>query len=137
MILQALTELYEDLHEQGKIRGPGWGNGKVSFALYIDDEGNLIQLASLMEVPEGGKKLLPRTMVVPAAIKRSSGVAANFLCDNSSYLLGIDGKGKPDRTRDCFLAAKELHTSILKDVNSPAACALKQFFKKWNPAPGL
>ena len=31
---------------------------------------------------------------MPSPVKRTAGVAANFLCDNSSYLLGADDKGK-------------------------------------------
>ena len=48
-----------------------------------------------------GKKtvLAPRVISLPAPVKRTVGVAANFLCDNSSYMLGIDDKGKPERTR--------------------------------------
>ncbi len=45
-------------------------------------------------------------------MKKTSGVAANFLCDNSAYFLGIDGKGKPQRSKQCFEAAKELHLRL-------------------------
>ena len=48
-------------------------------------------------------------------VKRSSGVAANFLCDNSAYMLGIDGEGKPERAMQCFAAAKELHLAMLQN----------------------
>lgn len=37
-------------------------------------------------------KQIPRTMKLPVPVKRSSGVAANFLCDNSAYVLGVDRK---------------------------------------------
>lgn len=77
-----------------------------------------------------GKKtvMLSIDMKVPQFLSRSSEVSANFLCDNSSYLLGIDSKGKPERSRKCFLAAKEKHLKILENVNSPAAIAVKHFF---------
>ena len=41
MILQALTEYYRALEQQGKIAAPGWGPVKVSFALCIGDDGTL------------------------------------------------------------------------------------------------
>ena len=42
-----------------------------------------------------------------------------LLCDTSSYLLGVDGKGKADRSIDCFAASKALHLQLLKEVDSP------------------
>ena len=69
----------------------------------------------------------------PAPVKRTVGVAANFLCDNSSYFLGIDNKGKPQRTQECFAACKAHHESLLKDVDSPAAQAALAFFRTWDP----
>ena len=95
MILQALTRYYEDLLAQGKIDAPGWAPAKISYALYLDENGELIQVVPTMEeVPKGKKTVLqPQSKPLPAAVKRTVGIAANFLWDNSSYLLGIDQKG--------------------------------------------
>ena len=41
MILQALTKLYEDLAEQGKIAREGWSTVKISYLLEIDEDGTL------------------------------------------------------------------------------------------------
>ena len=49
-------------------------------------------------------------------LTRSSGVAANFLCDNSKYLLGIDKNGTGKRITECFEAAKEKHIKPLMYV---------------------
>lgn len=68
--------------------------------------------------------------------KRSSGILANFLCDNSAYILGSDAKGKPERAVDCFVAARARHLEILSDVDSPAAGAVRNFFAGWNPGEG-
>ena len=82
-----------------------------------------------------GKKtvLAPRVVSLPAPVKRTVGVAANFLCDNSSYMLGVDDKGKPERTRLCFEACKALHEQALDGVDSPAARAILAFFRAWEP----
>lgn len=135
MILQALTEYYQILAEKGEISAPGWGPVKVSFALQIDDEGTLEQVISVQTEQMRGKKqvLAPQMMEVPAPVKRSSGVAANFLCDNSSYLLGVDNKGKERRSIECFQASRTLHETILNGVDSPAAKALLAFFRTWQP----
>ncbi len=135
MILQALTRYYEDLLAEGKISRPGWVTAKVSYGLVLDEEGRLLQAVPLLEEVDTGKKkkLVPRNMEVPAQVKRAVNIAPNFLCDNSSYLLGADSKGKPERTADCFAAAKELHLKLLAEANSPAARAVKGFFESWDP----
>ena len=133
MILQALTRYYEDLRAQGKIDAPGWSPAKISFALYLNENGELTQVVPTMEeVPKGKKTVLqPQSKPLPAPVKRASNIASNFLWDNSSYLLGIDQKGKPERSRECFAAAARLHHEILDDVDSPVACAILAFFDTW------
>ena len=62
MILQALVEHYEDLATQGKLARPGWSDSNISYALYINDAGELEQAVSLKQEEERGKKkvLVPR-----------------------------------------------------------------------------
>ena len=99
MILQALTAYYEQLLKQGKVEAPGWDSKfKVSYELRLGPDGQLLALNDLrQEVPKGKKTVIaPRELPVPHRVKRASGVAANFLCDNTSYLLGADEKGKPE-----------------------------------------
>ena len=122
MILQALTAYYEQLVRQGKLSAPGWDDSfKVSYELRLNDAGQLVSVLDLRTETKMGKKtvLAPRAMRVPAHEKRSSGIAANFLCDNSTYLLGADEKGKPERAADCFKACAKLHHVILDGVDSP------------------
>ena len=135
MILQALVQYYEDLLANGKITRPGWTSAKVSWALELDENGQLMALHPLQQEEKRGKKtvLAPYQLQVPEQVKRSSGVAANFLCDNSAYMLGIDGKGKPERAMQCFAAAKELHLAILQNVPGQAAQAVRNFFINWDP----
>ncbi len=136
MILQALTAYYEELLRQGKTAAPGWDEAfNVSFGLEIGDNGELVSLIDLREMQLRGKKqvLLPKQMRVPFHVKRSSGVAANFLCDNSSYILGADEKGKPERSKQCFEACADLHHKLLEKVDTPAAKAVLSFFDHWNP----
>ena len=136
MILQALTQYYEDLLRLGKINRPGWSKQKVSYSLLLSEEGELLQLLHLQqEVQRGNKTILgPQEMWVPSPVKRSSGIRPNFLCDTSSYLLGVDGKGKADRSIDCFAASKALHLQLLKEVDSPVARAIVRFFEHWDPS---
>ena len=136
MILQALTEQYEALTAQGKLDKPGWSKAKISFALCINSQGELEGVdITKIQPPQDAKKALPipRSLPLPAPVKRSSGIAANFLWDNSSYLLGVDNKGKPQRSLDCFNACKALHHELLDGVDSPAAKALLAYFDNWEP----
>lgn len=135
MILQALTQHYEDLLKRGDIAAPGWSPARISFALCLNAEGKLTQVIPTMEEKPQGKKsvMLPQEMILPAAVKRSSGVASNFLWDNSSYLLGVDQKGKPERSKECFAAAAQLHHAVLGGVDSPIAKAILTFFDFWQP----
>ena len=135
MILQALTEYYRTLENSGQISPLGWGEAKVSYALCIGPEGALEQVVSLQTEQKKGKKtvLTPQIMRLPAPVKRTVGIVPNFLCDNASYLLGVDNKGKPQRTLECFQACKALHEELLDGVDSPAAQAVLAFFRTWQP----
>ena len=136
MILQTLTQYYEDLLARGDIDRPGWARAKVSWGLELAPDGQLLAVLPLQDEQPRGKKtvLVPQMLPVPEPVKRSSGVAANFLCDNSAYLLGIDAKGKPERTAQCFAAAKALHLELLREVPGEAAAAVRHFFETWQPA---
>lgn len=138
MILQALVDCYEALSASGKIARPGWGPVKTSIALELTETGEISQAIFLKEEVEKGKKkekkvLVPKIFDLPAPVKRTVGVAANFLCDNSSYILGFDDKGKPKRSLECFAACKALHEKVLDGVESPTAKAVLAFFQNWKP----
>lgn len=139
MILQALVKHYDDLLEKGEISRPGWGIAKVSFELNLDREGNIIDLVSLKVPTEKGKKIVyePRSMSVPQQVKRSSNIRPNFLCDNATFVLGADEKGKPKRTRQCFDAFCELHKELLQKAHSDSAKAVLLFLQEWDPEKAL
>lgn len=135
MILQSLIQYYETLEQRDKITKPGWSRAKVSFALDLSYEGELKRVIPLKIERERGKKTVfePQLMNVPQMVTRSSGIASNFLCDNSSYILGIDNKGKQERAKECFFCAKEKHLNILQAVESREANAVIRYFETWNP----
>ena len=135
MILQALTRYYEDLLSRGEIAAPGWAPAKISFALCLNENGELTQIVPTMDEVSKGKKTVfqPQLITLPAAVKRTVSIAANFLWDNSAYLLGIDQKGKPERSRECFATAAKLHHAVLDSVDSPNGRAILTFFDTWKP----
>ena len=138
MILQALAAYYEDLERAGKISPPGWGTAKISYVLYLSPEGQLEQITCIKAASEKGKKLVPQVLTLPAAVKRSVGIASNFLWDNATYILGIPAeKDKAERALRCWEACAKLHLQLLEKVDSPAANALKGFFTVWNPTEAM
>ena len=59
MILQALTSLYEALAPKGEVPKEGWSREKISFALGIDENGDLLRITPLFkpgDMPKGKKE---------------------------------------------------------------------------------
>ena len=83
MILQALVRAYEALAADGRLDKPGWLEAKVSWSLELDEDGRLKRIYPVGESDAKGKRTV-RAMKLPEMVKRSSGVAANFLCDNAN-----------------------------------------------------
>lgn len=135
MILQALVKYYEDLEKQGKLPRQGWCQAKVSYGINLSTDGNIKNIIWLKDEIQTGKKQIwtSKTMSVPAMLTRSSGIAANFLCDNSKYLLGIDKSGTGKRIVECFEAAKKKHLKLLGNVSGEMAQAICAFFRNWDP----
>ena len=135
MILQALVEYYEALERKEKITSPGWCRARVAYGLDISEQGELMGVIPLKKEQQKGKKTVwvPQDLTVPQMVSRCSGVSANFLCDHSGDMLGIENKGKPERSRECFEYAKKKHKDILGNISSPAARAVCRFFDCWAP----
>ena len=135
MILQALVKQYENLEKQGKVSGLGWCQAKVSYELDLSKNGEILGVTSRKIEEMRGKKTVwvPASLIVPEMVTRSSGVAANFLCDNSKYMLGIDVQGTNQRVVDCFQATREKHRSVLKNAQGEIARAILAYFEKWDP----
>ena len=135
MILQALVKQYENLERQGKVSGLGWCQAKVSYELDLSKNGDVVGVTSRKIEEMRGKKTVwaPASLIVPEMVTRSSGVSANFLCDNSKYMLGIDVQGTNQRVIDCFQATREKHRSVLKNAQGEIARAILAYFEKWDP----
>lgn len=128
MLLQSLVKLYETLAQKGEIEKLGWSPVKISYGLCLDNDGNIDKIIFLKQKTSDGKKEIPRQISLPMPVKRSSGVASNFLYENSTYLFGYDSSGKPDRATKAYQACKEKHCKILENCDSDAAVSIKKFF---------
>jgi CRISPR-associated protein Csd1 len=114
----------------------GYAEVQVVGALDISEAGELLQLQDLRREAIVGKKTRPvpgRRMVPQPPIRTNTAVRAGFLCDHAGYLLGHAAKGNAKRAADQFAAARVLHEVVLGDVNDPAAGAVLEFFRRWDP----
>jgi len=139
MILQALSRYYDILaRDQGtKIPPFGYSAVGVSFALQLSQTGELQDTLPLFEQVQRGKRMVerPRTMYLPAQVKRSVNIAPNFLWDNPVYVLGISNRddSKPEYSRKRFEAFRALHREILEEADCAAARAILSFLEKHDP----
>ncbi len=144
MILNSLVKYYESLPRDENFTDPGYCTASVSYALIITTEGRLKGVEVFKHekvIKQKDKKgniktksiLVATDLIVPEQYVKTSGIMPNFLCDNSTYILGVDKKGKPERSKDCFRAAAEFHKTVLSGCDCPEAHAVIAFFDTWDP----
>lgn len=102
MILHALNAYYrrKQTDPDPKNRPPAFGleEKEIPFIVEIDAEGRLVNLTDTRSGE--GKKKIGQRFLVPQGVKKTSGVAANLLWDNTEYVLGVDTRGKPKRVAE-------------------------------------
>lgn len=135
MILQALNEHYQRLLEDpdSRIAPPGYSPARVTHALVLNTEGELIDIQPL--TTRQGKKDLPRILTVPEQVIRTSGISANILCDNISYVLGIERnkKGKPIISAEKYKCFKKKNQEFLNGILCEDAIAVSKYLELWLP----
>ena len=142
MILQALTRYYDILSKdpESDIAPPGYCTAGVSFAMNISAKGKVLDVFSLSKQEQRGKKTVdvPRRMIVPEQLKKTSGINSNFMCENSAYALGISDKhaDKPEFDLQRFEAFRQFHKELLANVDCDAARAVIGFLDEYDPRTG-
>ncbi|UFN47893.1 type I-C CRISPR-associated protein Cas8c/Csd1 [Roseomonas sp. OT10] len=127
-ILQSLDRYYDRMAARGEAEAPGYSREKIGFAIVLSPEGKPAARLDLRQ--QAGRKLLPRLMEVPAAVKRTAGILPNLLWDKSAYVLGrTAGEGR--RTAEEHAAFRKLHLDLLADTKDPGLLALRRFLEAW------
>lgn len=145
-ILSALNSLYARMAEAGEAPRRGYSTEKIGGEVVIDRDGTLVAINP--KLVADGKRMVAAQIAVPAAVKRSSGTAPNFLWDKTAYVLGVtaqkDDKGKPilvdgrpvpaqeRRTADEHAAFVALHRERLAASEDEGLVALPRFLERWN-----
>ena len=131
MILQALCRYYDALARKGKAPLAGFAEARCAYAAELDGGGNALAIVAL-----GNGDKTNRALTVPRPVVRSAGVRSNFLCDNATYLFGLDSKGDPERAAQCAEAFRALHHAVLDGCDSDAARAVLAFVDSPNRGAG-
>jgi len=134
MVLQALSRYYDILaaDPESGVALRGYCNASVSFVLIITKDGELTDIFPLLEKVQRGKKIIevPRKLIVPEQTKRSGkNPVSNFLCDNSSFVLGISRNDDvdPKYSFNRFESFKKKNINILENADCDEARAVIAF----------
>lgn len=126
-ILAALAKAYERLPDAPPF---GFSMQNIGVIVGLREDGSLASVTPWFDGE--GKKRKARPMLVPQPVKRTAGIAPNFLWDKSSYALGVTaGEGK--RTAEEHAAFKERHEKELAGTDDPGLKALLLFLRQWTP----
>ncbi|MDD2814406.1 MAG: type I-C CRISPR-associated protein Cas8c/Csd1 [Thiotrichaceae bacterium] len=130
MILHALYRYYQRKTQEENTDLPpiGFEYVQISYLLVINVQGELVEIISRIEGKGKDKRI--KLELVPQSVKRSSGISANLLWDNTSYVLGFDTKGKPERTQGCFQDFIKRIKDAFPNTEDEGIHAVVQFFEK-------
>jgi len=138
MVLHALNRYYDILTSDpdSGVAPPGYCSTNISFALNLSPQGELLEIIPLLQQVQRGKKTveIPQRMIVPEAVKRSSGISSNALWDNCAYVLGISDKDEndPEYSIERHKAFCQLNESLLNNIDCPEAKAVIAFLEHWD-----
>jgi CRISPR-associated protein Csd1 len=104
VILQALVEYYDRrcALDPEALPRQGWERKALPFIVEITLDGEFVQIVDTR--PAEGKPRRGKEFLVPKAVVRTSGIAANLLWDNVEYALGVSGDGPAKRVADSHAA---------------------------------
>lgn len=129
----------------------GYSTEKIGFCLVLDLDGSVVEVIDLRDTD---KKRSPRLLEVPQAVKRTVGVAPNFLWDKSSYVLGVTSQkdiaardeDSPEeaaarararakrlaRVADEHAVFRSRHQAWLEASQDAGLIALRRFLETWS-----
>jgi CRISPR-associated protein Csd1 len=137
-LLAALAEAHERLAAEGAAPPYGYSSETIGWVIGLEPDGAVANVAPLGD----GKTGVP--LDVPQGVKRSSGVASNFLWDKTGYVLGIAALQRPNedaaayakrvrRLPETHAAFVALHRDALEGAEDEGLRALLAFLERWRP----
>ncbi len=123
-LLAALTRAYDRLPDAPPY---GFSSEKIGFCVVLNPDGSV---ADVVDLRDTDRKRSPRMMFVPQAVKRTVGIAPNFLWDKTAYVLGVTaGEGK--RTAEEHATFRARHLEWLQGHDDEGLLALTRFLQSW------
>lgn len=142
MIVQALHQRYVDLaaNPDSGVSPLYFSVGKVSYVLELDRDGTPVNLLDIRDMD--GKKLRPRTMMVPEQSARANGINPYFLVDKAEYAIGyfVASASESETAKKAADAGKKhdasqkLARQVLEGLDDEAAIAMLRFYDRWESA---
>ena len=133
-VLDALARRYDQLQARGEAPPYGFSRERISFAIVLSDEGEVVTVSALSE--RSGDAPGRTVCEVPHAVRRTSQPVANFLWDKTGYVFGV--KRDPATRRPCRAhrehdAFRELHETLLWEAADEGLRVLLRFLRAWDP----
>lgn len=125
-MLASLVRAYDRLPDAPPF---GFSAEKIGFCVLLNDDGSV---AGVEDLRDTDKKRSPRMLLVPQAVKRTAGIAPNFLWDKSAYVLGVTA-GEGRRTAEEHAAFRARHAEWLAGSDDRGLLALTRFLDRWVP----
>lgn len=128
-VLASLVRAYDRMATRHEVPPFGYSQEKIGFLISLNADGTLAGPPIDLRQSEGRKRTAP-PIPVPQPVKRTSGVAPNFLWDKSAYVLGVTaGEGK--RTAAEHAAFKSAHRAWLAETSDEGLKAFLLFIEAW------
>jgi CRISPR-associated protein Csd1 len=129
--LASLVRAYERMATRQEVPSFGYSQQNIGFLIALNPDGTLA--GPPIDLRSGdGRKRLPMSMAVPQPVKRTSGVAPNFLWDKSAYVLGVTAS-QSKRTADEHAAFIAKHEDWLAGTQDEGLLAVLAFLHAWMP----
>jgi CRISPR-associated protein Csd1 len=129
--LAALARAYDRMATRNEVPAFGYSTQNIGFLISLTADGSVAGRPADLRSGEG-KKRLARPLAVPQPVKRTSGIAPNFLWDKTAYVLGVTG-GEGKRTAVEHGAFIKLHRDMLTGSSDEGLLALLRFLESWRP----
>ncbi|UTD28998.1 type I-C CRISPR-associated protein Cas8c/Csd1 [Bradyrhizobium sp. WD16] len=129
--LAALVRAYDRMAARNEVPPFGYSIQNIGFLISLNADGSVAGKPVDLRSGEGNKRRA-RPLAVPQPVKRTSGIAPNFLWDKTAYVLGVtEGDGK--RTAAEHQAFVKLHREWLVGHDDEGLVALLRFLDGWLP----
>ncbi len=125
MILQALYDYYERKAKLGEIAPVGWIKKEIGYLIEINENGECMDISSLIEFDEKTQKFSGKFTIVPCIGKQAlkhtnSGNDTNFLWDNAAFVLGRYPADSTEKTIKKKIGSRNSFYELTKKFNEKA-----------------